>query len=341
MNAHCERLRDFCAAQTVLRCPTRINLHEHASGALSLVREHEKKVRPSRIIDRLRQHSACESFDIQIFDRDQPVAVNEFPRFFVMEVAALVADVIVKPLKQKNGFAPAVRSFLAPRYTPLQSAELRLGRTEPTRVLNLCAIAQSRERSQSDINADHVRIERQWLVIALNRKQRKPSSGFAFDREGFDRPFEWSVKFYADVSDLREPQLVPGKRVTYLPKRQTVITTHRSEARITRLVSLIHATEESLESQVYTLQRVFQDERTDVRNVFPPIFDFPQLQILIEPRDRFALTLPCFTALLQRRVVQLAAHRKLIVQCLFLRLGGIDAVAICLYQGGPILSLRG
>jgi hypothetical protein len=49
------------AAQTCLTRAARIDGHELATGTLSLVRQHGKESRPSRVVNGLGQHSARES----------------------------------------------------------------------------------------------------------------------------------------------------------------------------------------------------------------------------------------------------------------------------------------
>src|SRR5690349_5212894 len=81
-----QRLSDFRSTGAGLRSPARIYFHEHAPGTLSLVREREQKARPSCVSDRLRQHSSSESLDIQILNGNQPVAIDQIARLFVMKV---------------------------------------------------------------------------------------------------------------------------------------------------------------------------------------------------------------------------------------------------------------
>src|ERR1051326_3724643 len=147
-----KRLADFCAASASLRSSAWINFHEHAPGTLSLVREHKKKVGPSGIVNRFSEHAARESFDVEIFDRDQAMLINNLSRFFMVEVTALIANVVMKSLKQQDGFASAIGIFLSTRYSSLQASEFCLGGSEPTRIVDRGSVTECGEGRQSDIN---------------------------------------------------------------------------------------------------------------------------------------------------------------------------------------------
>src|ERR1700674_2448836 len=74
MPALAQGLRDVGTARTVLRRATRINLHQHPTSVFGFVGELIDEGRPTSIVDRLRQPPGGQSFDVQIFDRDQAVA---------------------------------------------------------------------------------------------------------------------------------------------------------------------------------------------------------------------------------------------------------------------------
>lgn len=340
MLPHRERLADFCGTDARLTCTTRVNFHEHASGTFSLVREHKEKVRPSGIVNTLSKHPTCQTFDIEIFDCNQPVLIHDLSRFFVMKVPALIADVIVESREQQDRFTSAVRSFLTTRNASLQSAEFRLCRTKPTRVINLSSVAQSSERSQANVNADHVRIERQRRRLNFDGEQCKPTTGLVLDGEAFDRTFKLSMQLDTHVANLRQSQTFSDQPMSGSAICDAVILARRAKARISGLLSSLYPCKECGERQVNTFQRLFQNVRVNSRHVIADLLNLRELQILIEPRDRFPLALPSVAAFLQGSVVQLAANGKLFVQRLLLSLCWIDAVAIGLDQGAPILADR-
>lgn len=256
----------------------------------------------------------------------------------MVKISALISDVIVKPLKQDHRFTSAIRSALSACHATLQASELGLCRPEPSRVFDLNAIVESGKRGQSDINADHVRTERQRRGLAFDHEQGEPASGFAFDRERFNGAFNRAVQLDSDVPDFRDSQPVSFQGVADLAKRHAVVASHGAESRIARFLAILNAAKERTKGQVNALENVLQHVAIDCCHVFTRWLNLSELQVLIEPRNRFALTLPRFPAFLNRRVVEFAAHRKLIIQAFLLALSGVDPVFEGLDQRGPILS---
>src|SRR5690349_111772 len=112
MPALSQRLANLCPTETCLTCTTRINFHEQPTSLFRFVGQHISEYRPRRIVNGLGKPSARQSLDIQVFYRNQPVLVNNLARFFVQEIAALIADVVVESLKQHYRFPSAIRSLL-------------------------------------------------------------------------------------------------------------------------------------------------------------------------------------------------------------------------------------
>src|SRR5258708_674977 len=112
-----------CAAETRLTRPARVYLDEITPGTCSLVRDFLHESSPSGIVDRLRQHSAGQPFDVQIFDGDQAVTINNFTRLLMMEIGALLLDMGMSPLEKLHGLTSALRAFLAPRNSALGDSQ--------------------------------------------------------------------------------------------------------------------------------------------------------------------------------------------------------------------------
>jgi len=327
MPALSERLANPCAAQACLRSTARVNFHEYAPGALSLVREHKKKVGPPSVVDGLSEHSRREAFHVQIFDCNQAVLIDDLARFFVMKVAALVANVIMESLKQQDGFAPAIRSFLTSRNAPLQVSKLALCGSKPAWILNCRSVAERDELTQSDINTYGVRTEGQRRGFTLNRKNSKPTIRLSFDRQSFYGPGKWAVQLNSNLTDLGQPQSVSGQRIADFSKCHAVVSTCRSKSRIPRLVSCLNPSKEAVKGQLNALQNVFQGLRIQGSEVFADLLNCCQLQILIEPRDRLAFQPPSIAPFLNSGIVKFATERKLSVKDLLLTFCGIDSIA--------------
>lgn len=322
-----QRLRNARTAETGLTCTTRIDFHEQPTSIFRFVGQHVYERRPSGIVNRLAQPPTSKSFDIQIFDRNEAVCVNDLPRLFVVEVSPLISDVIMKPPKQQYGFASSVATLFPSRYAPLQPSQSPLGRAKPTRVFNPRSVAQSRERSQSNIDANSVRAVRQQVWLYVNGQQRKPPTRFPFNSQGLNCSLERSVQFDPHLTNLRETQFISGQRISDLAEGNTVVASDGAEPREPRFIARPDAAKESLESQIDSLQNVLQHLRMYLRNVFPFFLDLSQLERLVEVGNRLALTRPRFTSFGESRVVQFGAYCKMAVERLFLFRGGIDSIA--------------
>src|SRR5207253_4343450 len=79
-----------CPTETSLRRATRINLHDYPASFFRFAEQFVDEGRPSGIIDGLGEHSRCQAFDIQIFDGNQAVLINQRPRYLMVEISALV-----------------------------------------------------------------------------------------------------------------------------------------------------------------------------------------------------------------------------------------------------------
>jgi|SRR6185369_2013413 len=328
MRSNDERLTDFCAAETRLRCTARVNFHEHAPGAFSLVREHEKKVRPSGVTNGFGEFVIFyHSSDVQVLNGNQPVLIDDFARFFMMEISTLIADVIVKSTEQHNRFPSSVRSVLPTRNTPLQSPEFSLCGSEPTRILNSRSVAQSSECGKANINPDHAGIKGKRLGLVFDCEDSKPAPCLALNGKCFYRPMDRAVNLNPDLSDPRQTQLITEQRLSDLPKSNAVVSPCRTKPRIAWIVSASSSLKERLKSEIDSPKNVFQYVCVYARHVHALFSNSGELTILIKPSNRLTLKFPSITPLLESSIIKLAADRKLSVEDFFLALRGIDAVA--------------
>lgn len=327
VNPYRESLANFCPTQTGLRRATRIDFHEHAPGTLSLVREHEEKVRPSSIVNTLREHSTRQAFDVQIFNSDQAVVIYDFTRLFVVKVSTLITNVIVKALKQQNRLSSAVRAFLSTVNATLQSSQLRLRGLEVARIFDRASITQRRKRSNPNVDACHVWIERQRHWFHVNAKHSKPTTSLALNGQRLDRSLNGPMQFDFNLPNLRQPQSCSAQGVADLSKGHAVIATGGSESWIARILPRVHATKEGSESQVNAFQYIFQNIPVYFCNVSAFRFQLRQLERLIEVGNRFSFQSPSITSFLKRSVVQLTTNSELIIKRLLLTFGWINPIA--------------
>lgn len=334
MNSHRERLADLCPTNTCLTCASRIDFREQPTSIFSFVGQHVHESRYRDVVKGFAQPSARKPYNIQIFDRNKSILINQLARFLVQKVAALIANVVVKTSQKQHSFATSIRSSLSTCYASLESSQFCLSGPIPVRVFDLGSVAKRSERSESDVNSDHVRIERQRIGFTLNTEQSEPATGFTLDSECLNLAIERSVELNPHVPDFREAQTVSNKCISDLAKRETVVTPSRLETWVSRPLTVFDASKEGAEGKMNALQGVFERVSIYRRHVVALSANPFQLHILIEPRDRLGLKSPSVAALLERGIVKLAANSQLVVKNLLLPFRRIDSVAEGTDQGG-------
>ena len=147
------------------------------------------------------------------------------------------------------------------------------------------------------------------------------------DGQGFDfsvsRCFSMMDKLY--LADFRHGD--PGRRRCFILRIGDAIPLAAlSEFRVSRSFSGFDPSKEGLKSFVEALKHVLKHLRM---NAFIPwTFDFKsrKLNSLIMIRNRLLFFLIAFLSFVQSLVIQMPAHRKLVLQIRYLGLGWVDAV---------------
>jgi hypothetical protein len=302
-----EVFRRVRPASTSLRCAVRSYFNEPSTSVLSFVAGEVKELRPSGVINGLRQPTGGEPFDVQILNGDCAVVGDEPMGNLVVEVGSLVADVGVRLSQEEYGLTPSVGALRATGHLARCPAELGLGLPIPTRIFNLRPVRERGERREADINADAFSAGRKRLGFTLNGKERVPLPTLSFDVKFFNLPLKRPVQLDFDVADFRDADVPLRQGVADLPKRDGVVPTEGAKARVARLVAPLHTTEESFERAVNSFQDVKQYDRINLRKIGAQILDFGELVRLVEVRDGDTVQLPCVAPLLEGRVVKLTA----------------------------------
>ena len=154
---------------------------------------------PGGIVDCLGEHATSQAFDVELFDGDQPVAVDQYAGNFVMKIPALVADMCVDPLQGLKGFAPPMTATLPPGHPALRASELRLRGLKVAGVLDARAIGERGERLQPDIEADRVGALRQRQRVHLHAETHKLPSGLTLERKGREPIWTYGTETVMDV----------------------------------------------------------------------------------------------------------------------------------------------
>ena len=76
-----------------------------------------KELRPSCIMNRLRQHAAGESLHVQIFYRNKAELIDQLAGFLVIEIRSLIEHLDVRPQKKPYCLAAAITAYWLRRAT--------------------------------------------------------------------------------------------------------------------------------------------------------------------------------------------------------------------------------
>jgi hypothetical protein len=251
----------------------------------------------------------------------------------MVKIESLIANAKVYQSPHRKSFLPTLGAARPTRYAPLRYPQSTFGLSVVAGILNLAAIAKSGKRRQANIDADCLLTERQRSSLYFASKQSKPAVSFTLDGEGLDGSLDLSVQSDFHPAYMREAQLLSNQSVANPSKRYAVVPQGRTKTRITWLLASLHTSKERLKGQVNALQRAFQGATANLSYIWPQTLDLFYLTVLIEPRDRFTFQSPSIPALLQRRIIKLAAQSKLIVKGFFLSPSGINPITKRLNHG--------
>ena len=311
-----ERFSDSMSANARLARTARVNLDELAPGTFSLVRKFAQEVSPSGIIDGLGQHTAGQSLDVQVFDNNHTVVVDQHTAELVLEIGSLVLNMRVLPLQHGNGFPATVRPLvLAPSHPPLCDAQSALCITVQTRIANLSAVAEGCEGRQPNINPDRPAGCRKRNRIALHGEDHEPAARFALDRNRLDLAVDRAVELDLDLSHALNANQ-PARESTAVSIRregQAIVATTGFETRKAGTFTTFDSTKECLECLVEAPQDVLAAGEVGDSNqtLSPHLF---QLACLIVVVDRLPANPVRPYALFEGAVVEIASLAKLIIQ---------------------------
>ena len=123
MHTFRQSLADFAPAQAMLACAGRIDLRDPAPSLFRFGTEYAQKGRPACIVHGLGKKAPRHALDVEIFDNDQLVGIDQLPGDLVVEVAPLVGNVFVGALETEDG-SPS--EILMAKKNPLAGSDNRV-----------------------------------------------------------------------------------------------------------------------------------------------------------------------------------------------------------------------
>jgi hypothetical protein len=277
---------------------------------------------------RLCQHTAGQSFDIQVFYGDQTVTVNERSREFVVEVRPLRFNVGKLALEYLHSLTTTIRPLIGtPRQTALCHSELALRLFVEPWIVNLCAIIQCGEGIQANVYSNSLRGYRKRHRFTFNREDHKPSSSLALDRNSFDLAINWTMKFYfelADALDIKNP-VNQSTAITMRRESNAIPSSARFKTWESWLITSFNTSKECLKRSIQSSKDILST--LVIRNT-KKIFrsELFKLSVLIVIANRLPTSLPRPDTFLKSAVVQIASLAQLVGKRINLLCGWIQAV---------------
>jgi hypothetical protein len=208
MNAVAQGLRDV-GQGSALGAGLRRVLGRHSdypdTGAFCLVFEDAQECRPADIISGLRERAADDALHAQVLDGNRAVGVNQAEGDLVVEVAALVSNVLLKTGDDSPSLAAATAAPLAAGNSALRSSQGGFGLTVELRRRNAITLGRDEEALQAEVDADRRILGRRDLDLTeVAGEDRVPVARLAPERNRLDLSFDRTVQLDLDVTDVLE-----------------------------------------------------------------------------------------------------------------------------------------
>lgn len=208
MHPNSKSLRNISSTVTTyLRSAIWIHTDDFATSAFCLVAKHLDELIPTGIRYRFSEMMIMDHpIDIQLFDSDETILVNETSTKFMEEIHPLVSDLFMASGNFDPCFTSVIASFDFTTKPSLQSFESSFRLDKASRVFDLCSIGEAGEPFQSNINTRlfiSIRMPDSLSCIILNRKTGIPFARLhPFDSQRLDVTFDRSMHHDRNVPNF-------------------------------------------------------------------------------------------------------------------------------------------
>ena len=304
------------AATTDLRRTRRVDFHNYAPSAFSLDVQPVKETAPSCIVYRFCQHPAGKALDVQCFDVDRVVLLDEGAGDGDVMFPARVGDVQVFLGEEPDGVAPALAASDSAAYPALRSLDSNACGFHRPRVLEHLSVAGSREREQAEVNADFLacRLKRRHGYINASESDVPVVISLQLEAHGLRSALDRAVLLKPHLAqEWNGNALAAGYdgglfvKVIYEDGFKLSLTLKTGVA---GLFARFTATKECSEGEIESAQYSSKDNNRNgakLRSNLPDIWNF--LHLVVQ-RNRFSLLLPGPFAFSQSGVVKFSRKRE-------------------------------
>lgn len=317
-------------ARTVLAGVRRVDRYKRSTGPCCLVREERSELRPCRILNTLGEAMVVyHAIDRQIFDGNDPKAIDETAAFLVGKVGTAVSNSFM----HSRHNPPPFSAFWG---SPGHCGEFTLG---PLQVLfigaqklgtrRLFPCRKRRKAEEPYVNTHRLIYRRQGTDFYLTCNRHIPfACAGATNRTGFRRTFQRSMlddPYGANLRQLQDAlsQLTP---IAILRKRHRVIPTLAAKAWVPRFLTGFAATEKGLEGEINPQCHVLQYLRVNAQQLRTSSLELRQGNRLLVVIQGFLVLFVGLLPLIEEMIVQTPTFLKLILKLMSLFFGGVESV---------------
>ena len=319
MNTISESLGNVRQAPTAgayLRGVVGIHPDKQPTSFFHFVGELGKELSPTRIVDRPRQHSARQAFDVQVFNSDKAVGVGQSTAELVLEVGALISNVNVGLLKEAHCLASPSPTLLASGDLALAAPELRQSSLQVAGIGDQFPVREGGKGSQSHVDTDSARGRYYYRNIDNDREAGIPLPSLPLEGEYLNLASDRSVQFELDNSHaLYSESGLFGDVAPIAPGRERVAVeaVSRLEPWVARLLTGRYAPEEGSEGLIDSPKHVLASREVGQIKItrIPYLFKLIRLVVIVTAH---ALHSPGITALLKSSIVEGAGFGKLVLK---------------------------
>lgn len=307
-----------------------IHSYDSSTGTFRLVVEHGEECSPAGIMNGPGVDGARHVGNVQVFDDDQTVVINELAADFVVEVGSLVTNMGEGLLQCPDRLPTTIAAATPPTDFALCSPDLRGCGSFVSGVGDLSTIAQGGECGESDINPNGIGRRFKREADDLSKEQGVPLAGFPFDRDGFDDAFERAVPLDLQLPDslqVEAPGWTQGASVIPLRESQRVVSPMTTKAWIPCLLVGFYTAKEAPEGSVNPSKYIGGNGEVDDAQTAVCSNQF-ELTVLIVKANCYSIGLPGLSSFLQCSIVESACLIDMLMKGLILYTTGVNAVPI-------------
>jgi hypothetical protein len=322
-------LGDSPALGAGLRGPTWIDLDDFAPGALSLVCDHLDECAPRCVVNVFGQHSASETLDVDVFERDATESVDKLPAFVVQEVSAGICDAVMKFCNKQFTLAPNLGAALTTSKGALSATQLARVPLCDIWSGDSLAITECNEAREAEVNANRVGIG-SFCGRDLDVENDVPLARPSRQDRGLRFTWKITVPTHLDIAghaDERELPVLANTEPVANAEVGRAVVVPSLKAREASGYAAPYATEERLESFVDLPHHLLLSGRRPAPDVRQVATDCRETGDLLVSLDADALPVS-HNAMLKGSIVKLAEVRKHLAQEHTLRPVRLDAVFV-------------